>query len=112
MVTSPGYLEIPLMTAERAWAYAMQRKQEATDAPYRVKRHVVTRLDKASKVKTLPAQENYTTISIGSAVEGGRKIPVSVSAQTASERTNLRSIPGRIYILMLDSTLYQNIRDM
>ncbi|CAM9827301.1 unnamed protein product [Laminaria digitata] len=49
MVTSPGYLEIPLMTAERAWAYAMQRKQETVDAPYRVKRHVVTRLDKASK---------------------------------------------------------------
>ena len=50
MVTSAGHLEIPLMTAERAWAYAMQRKQETVDAPYRVKHHVVTRLSKASKV--------------------------------------------------------------
>ncbi|CAN0496866.1 unnamed protein product, partial [Scytosiphon promiscuus] len=54
MITSPGYLEIPLMTAERAWAYAMQRKQETADAPYRVKRHVVTRLDKAAKVTRCP----------------------------------------------------------
>ncbi|CAM9604332.1 unnamed protein product [Hapterophycus canaliculatus] len=37
------------MTAERAWAYAMQRKQETAGAPYRVRRHVVTRLAKAAK---------------------------------------------------------------
>lgn len=50
MVTSANHLEIPLMMAERAWAYAMQRKQETADAPYRVRRHVVTRLAKAAKV--------------------------------------------------------------
>lgn len=50
MVTTTGHLEIPLMMAERAWAYAMQRKQETADAPYRVRRHVVTRLSKAAKV--------------------------------------------------------------
>lgn len=52
MVTSPSHLEVPLMTAERAWAYAMQRKQETVDAPYRVRRHVVSRLAKAAKVST------------------------------------------------------------
>lgn len=51
MVTSASHLEIPLMTAERAWAYGMQRKQETADAPYRVRRHVVTRLAKAAKVR-------------------------------------------------------------
>lgn len=50
MVTSTRHLEIPLMTAERAWAYAMQRKQETANAPYRVRRHVVIRLSKAAKV--------------------------------------------------------------
>lgn len=49
-VTTASHLEIPLMTAERAWAYAMQRKQETAGAPYRVRRHVVTRLAKAAKV--------------------------------------------------------------
>eukprot|EP00903_Cladosiphon_okamuranus_P009501 g9053.t1 len=49
MVTSASHLEIPLMTAERAWAYGMQRKQETADAPYRVRRHVATRLAKAAK---------------------------------------------------------------
>ncbi|CAM9304369.1 unnamed protein product [Scytosiphon promiscuus] len=48
-VTTASHLEIPLMTAERAWAYAMQRKQETAGAPYRVRRHVVTRLAKAAK---------------------------------------------------------------
>ncbi|CAM9580059.1 unnamed protein product [Ectocarpus sp. 13 AM-2016] len=48
-VTSASHLEIPLMMAERAWAFAMQRKQETADAPYRVRRHVVTRLAKAAK---------------------------------------------------------------
>lgn len=56
IVTTTGHLEIPLMMAERAWAYAMQRKQETVDAPYRVRRHVVTRLSKAAKVKR-PRQE-------------------------------------------------------
>lgn len=51
MVTSASHLEIPLMTAERAWAYGMQRKQETADAPYRVRRHVATRLAKAAKVR-------------------------------------------------------------
>eukprot|EP00752_Nemacystus_decipiens_P010255 g9139.t1 len=49
MVTSASHLEIPLMTAERAWAYGMQRKQETPNAPYRVRRHVTTRLAKAAK---------------------------------------------------------------
>ena len=51
MVTSASHLEIPLMTAERAWAYGMQRKQETANAPYRVRRHVATRLAKAAKVR-------------------------------------------------------------
>lgn len=50
-VTSASHLEIPLMTAERAWAYGMQRKQETAEAPYRVRRHVATRLAKAAKVR-------------------------------------------------------------
>lgn len=50
-MTSASHLEIPLMMAERAWAFAMQRKQETADAPYRVRRHVVTRLAKAAKVR-------------------------------------------------------------
>lgn len=62
MVTTTGHLEIPLMMAERAWAYAMQRKQETADAPYRVRRHVVTRLSKAAKV-THPVIEVTTTVA-------------------------------------------------
>lgn len=53
------------MMTERAWAFAMQRKQETADAPYRVRRHVVTRLAKAAKVRlprvlhqVAPALEN------------------------------------------------------
>ena len=51
IVTTSSHLEIPLMAAERAWAYAMQRKQETVDAPYRERRHAVTRFAKAAKVK-------------------------------------------------------------
>lgn len=59
MVASASHLEIPLMTAERAWAYGMQRKQETADAPYRVRRHVTTRLAKAAKVtKTSQSTRN------------------------------------------------------
>lgn len=50
MVTSASHLEIPLMTAERAWAHANQCKQETVDAPYRIRRQVVTRLAKAAMV--------------------------------------------------------------
>ena len=71
IVTSAGYLEIPLMTAERAWAYAMQCKQETADAPYRVKRHVVTRLDKASKVTRCQHRKYCTTDGVRIAAEGG-----------------------------------------
>ncbi len=41
-------LQIPLMTAERAWAYAMQLKFEMNTEP-RKKFHMVSRLKKASK---------------------------------------------------------------
>lgn len=61
MVTSASHLEIPLMTAERAWAYGMQRKQETADAPYRVRRHVATRLAKAAKVRL---EEKQTYLSV------------------------------------------------
>lgn len=73
MITSPGYLEIPLMTAERAWAYAMQRKQETADAPYRVKRHVVTRLDKAAKVTRCPRKNMAPPSVYAARVEGGEE---------------------------------------
>ena len=41
------YLHIPLMLAERAWAYAMQLRQESNTEP-RKKFHLISKLRKAS----------------------------------------------------------------
>ena len=47
-LTESKYLLIPLIQAERAWAYAMQLKQEANTDP-RKKFHLLNRLRKAVK---------------------------------------------------------------
>lgn len=46
MLKDERYLFIPLMTAERAWSYAMQLRQEANTEP-RKKFHLIQRLRKA-----------------------------------------------------------------
>ncbi|CAM9335457.1 unnamed protein product [Choristocarpus tenellus] len=49
VATTSRHLEIPLMMAERAWAYAMLKKQESAKAPYRFTHHMMKRLSKAAK---------------------------------------------------------------
>ncbi|CAN0188771.1 unnamed protein product [Discosporangium mesarthrocarpum] len=50
LTVTPRHLEIPLMMAERAWAFAMQKKQGSKDAPQHYKQHMMKRLSKAAKV--------------------------------------------------------------
>jgi signal recognition particle subunit SRP68 len=47
MVTDVRFLQIPLVCAERAWAYAMQLKQDA-ESEYRKKHHLQRKLNKAN----------------------------------------------------------------
>ena len=47
MVSDEKYLLIPLMTAERAWSYAMELKRDASKDP-RKRAHMIRRLKKAT----------------------------------------------------------------
>ncbi len=53
-VTEARVLQIPLITAERAWAYAMQLKADMADDKdnSRLKYHLLRRLQKAAKIAT------------------------------------------------------------
>ncbi|CAM9180987.1 unnamed protein product, partial [Chrysoparadoxa australica] len=49
VATTDAHIQIALMMAERAWAHAMQLKQGAVTASYRVTHHLVSRFKKAVK---------------------------------------------------------------
>ena len=85
------HLMIPLMTAERAWAYAMQLKFEMNTEP-RKKYHMINRLRKAQK-------------------ESGKLKELVMSAEQCNARAKLESQAYHAWISGLLSFELQVSRD-